>query len=76
MRSSLLITTFKRGGYKTALTKFDYLDFDEAYALAVKCIWALGDINSEDSRRKLELLTEFQNEIIRDNAIKQLRLNI
>jgi len=58
--------------YQAALTQFHYLDFDEAYALAVKCIWALGDINTEDSRRKLELLTDSENEIISDNAAKQL----
>lgn len=27
--------------YQAALTQFEYLNFDEAYALAVKCIWAL-----------------------------------
>lgn len=62
--------------YKTALTQFDYLDFDEAFALAVKCIWALGDINTEDSKGKLKVLAESENEIIRDNAIKQLERNI
>lgn len=58
--------------YKTALLQFDYLDFDESYALAVKCIWALGDINTIESRKKLEMLSLLDNEIIRDNAIKQL----
>ncbi|HCC07586.1 MAG TPA: hypothetical protein DEP72_05445 [Clostridiales bacterium] len=58
--------------YKTALTQFEYLEFDEAFALAVKCIWALGDINTPKSREKLELLTQSDNEIIRDNAINQL----
>lgn len=62
--------------YKAALTQLDYLDFDEAYALAVKCIWALGDINTEDSRKKLKVITESENEIIRDNAVKQLERNI
>ncbi|NQX48216.1 hypothetical protein HQN87_23085 [Paenibacillus tritici] len=61
--------------YRAAVTQFDYLDFDEAYALAVKCIWALGDINTEDSRGKLKLLTESENEIIRENAVKQLERN-
>lgn len=59
--------------YKTALTKFDYLDFDEAYALAVKCIWALGDINTPESMEKLELLAESKNKIIRKNAKAQLK---
>ena len=58
--------------YKTALTQFDYLEFDEAFALAVKCIWALGDINTIEARQKLELLTQSENIIIRENAIQQL----
>lgn len=61
--------------YKAAITQFEYLDYDESYALAVKCIWALGDINTDDSRKKLELLSQSENEIIRDNAIKQLNRN-
>ena len=58
--------------YKTALTQFEYLEYDEAFALAVKCIWALGDINTPESRDKLKLLTQSENEIIKRNAIDQL----
>jgi hypothetical protein len=58
--------------YNAALTQHEYLDFDEAFALAVKCIWALGAINTPDSIRKLELLTESENEVIRNNAVYQL----
>lgn len=58
--------------YNAALTQFEYLEFDEAFALAVKCIWALGDINTPESREKLKLLTQSENEIIKDNAINQL----
>ncbi|MHB8065639.1 MAG: hypothetical protein ACYDG2_23975 [Ruminiclostridium sp.] len=58
--------------YKTALTQFEYLEFDDAFALAVKCIWALGDINTTESREKLILLTQSENEIIKDNATNQL----
>jgi hypothetical protein len=58
--------------YKTALTEYEYLDYDESYALAVKCIWALGGINTDESREKLKLLTQSENEIIRDNAVEQL----
>lgn len=61
--------------YKTAITEFEYLDYDESYALAVKCIWALGAIKTDDSRKKLEVLSQSENEIIRDNAIKQLERN-
>lgn len=58
--------------YKATLTQFEYLKYDESYALAVKCIWALGDINTSESKKKLELLSESDNEIISQNAIKQL----
>lgn len=58
--------------YKTAITQFEYLDYDESYSLAVKCIWALRNINTEESKQKLELLFKSENEIIRQNAIKQL----
>lgn len=59
--------------YKAAITEFEYLDYDENYALAVKCIWALGQINTVQSRQKLELLSKSDNEIISKNAIKQLK---
>lgn len=58
--------------YQAALTQFEYLKFDKSYALAVKCIWALGDINTSESRKKLELLSELDNEIIKKNALRQL----
>lgn len=61
--------------YKTALTQFEYLEFDEAYALAVKCIWALGEINTIESREKLNLLLQSENEIIKENATNQLNRN-
>lgn len=58
--------------YQAALTRFKYLEYDSSYALAVKCIWALGDINTSESRKKLELLSESDNEIIKQNALRQL----
>ena len=61
--------------YEAALTDFPYLEFDEAYALAVKCIWALGEINTPESYEKLKLLTQSNNEIIKENAIYQLELD-
>lgn len=61
--------------YKTSLTQFEYLEFDKAFALSVKCIWALGDINTFESKEKLKLLTQSKYEIISDNAIKQLKRN-
>lgn len=58
--------------YKTALAKFEYLEYDEAFALAVKCIWALGNINTPEARVKLEMLAQSEKEVIRSNAIYQL----
>lgn len=58
--------------YETALTKYDYLDYDDSYALAVKCIWALGTIGSQVATEKLKLLEKSENEIISEEAAKQL----
>lgn len=58
--------------YDTALTQFEYLEFDDSFALAVKCIWALGEINTVESKEKLTLLAKSENEIIKENAINQL----
>lgn len=58
--------------YSTALRRFNYLNYDEFYALAVKCLWALGEINSDEAKEKLHLLAQSENEIVRKNAIEQL----
>ena len=65
--------------YRVAISKFPYLDFDYNYALAVKCIWALGNIRNEESVGKLKLLATSNNEIIKNNALEQLeriKLNV
>nr|WP_319396638.1 hypothetical protein [uncultured Desulfobacter sp.] len=61
--------------YKTALSKYEYLDYDDSCALAVKCIWALGDINTDYAREKLKLLATSDNSIIKENAVRQLNRN-
>lgn len=58
--------------YETATKEFKYLEYDEAYALAVKCIWALGDIGTEQAKEQLELLLNSSNHIIKENAQKQI----
>ena len=58
--------------YGTALKRFQYLEYDDFFSLAVKCIWALGAIKTVEAKDKLKLLSQSSNEIIRDNAIKQL----
>ncbi|MFJ3901121.1 HEAT repeat domain-containing protein [Streptomyces sp. NPDC090025] len=50
----------------------DYLDYDESRALAVKAIWALGAIPGPEARQALEDLRDDENEIVRENALKQL----
>jgi hypothetical protein len=72
-----LVSTFQTVEilYRTALRKFDYLAYDDAYALAVKCIWALGDIDTPESMDKIRLLLSSDNPIIKKNAIEQLRLH-
>ncbi len=54
--------------YQTALAHFAYLEYDEAHALAVKCLWALSEINTTEAREKLRLLTQSENKIVRENA--------
>ena len=58
--------------YETSLRQFEYLEYDDFFALAVKCIWALGDINTKESIDKLKLLAQSNNEIIKKNALNQL----
>ncbi|NNN34395.1 HEAT repeat domain-containing protein [Streptomyces sp. S3(2020)] len=50
----------------------EYLDWDENRALAVKAIWALGAIPGPEAREALEGLRDDEDEIIRENAVKQL----
>ena len=58
--------------YDTAITKFDYLDYDDSIPLATKCIYALGEINTEKAREKLKLLADSDEPIIKEEAKKQL----
>jgi hypothetical protein len=58
--------------YETALKQFAYLDYDESYALAVKCIWALKAIDTPEAIEKLELLAQSDNPIISKNARRRL----
>jgi len=58
--------------YRAALTRHDYLDYDEAFALGVKCIWALGRFNSEEAVARLGDLMSCGNNILVENAMNQL----
>ncbi|MER7519910.1 HEAT repeat domain-containing protein [Streptomyces sp. NPDC126499] len=50
----------------------EHLDWDENRALAVKAIWALGAVPGPEARKALEDVRDDENEIIRENAVKQL----
>jgi hypothetical protein len=58
--------------YKAAVFDFDYLDYDEDYVLADKCIRLLAKINSVKSMIKLNELSTSPNKIISKSARKQL----
>ena len=49
-----------------------YLEFDDARALRVKAIWALGEIGNAEARKALETLSKSDNAIIASNAVGQL----
>lgn len=48
------------------------LEYDDARALAVKAIWALGKIPGPEAETKLETLARSENTILRKNAVEQL----
>jgi len=49
-----------------------YLDFDEARALAVKAIWALGNLPGPEAETKLKTIARSDDAILRTNAEEQL----
>ena len=51
----------------------DYLDFDEARALATKAVWALGGIAGDEAQAALVRLTQDPDPIVSDGAKYQLR---
>lgn len=59
--------------YRCALKRLSYLAYDEAYALAVKCIWALHDIGTSAAVERLESLASCDVEPIREAASERLR---
>jgi hypothetical protein len=55
-----------------ALLKFDYLAFNNSYAFARKCTWALADIGTTAAREKLRALAQNSDEEIAGYAQKRL----
>ncbi|MDF2699363.1 MAG: hypothetical protein K0Q49_919 [Haloplasmataceae bacterium] len=58
--------------YETAITTYPMFKWDENNALARKCLFALGDINTPDSIKKIYSLSESKNEILRRHALEQI----
>jgi HEAT repeat protein len=50
-----------------------YLEYDDARAMAVKAIWALGGIRSDAARSALKTLASSTNDIVAENAVAQLQ---
>ncbi|MFZ5807542.1 MAG: HEAT repeat domain-containing protein [Verrucomicrobiota bacterium] len=58
--------------YKATQKVPEYLVHDESRSLAVKAIYALGNISHPSANEKLRLLSESKNEILRETALLQL----
>lgn len=58
--------------YATALTKHEYLAYDDSHALARKCTWALADIGTEQAQEKLRLLVGGDDPEVAGYARKRL----
>lgn len=58
--------------YNAINKSYSYLDYDDNHALAVKCIWALGDIGDTQAEETLKKLLNSNNRVIVENSRKQL----
>ena len=58
--------------YVAALKRLDYLNYDDSFAVARKCIHALGDIGTEAALEKLKQLSNTNIAIIKEKVEKQL----
>jgi hypothetical protein len=58
--------------YEAALTKHAYLHYNNSYALARKCTWALADIGTLEAREKLRQLAAGEDREIAGYARKRL----
>ncbi|MFP6790363.1 MAG: hypothetical protein VB954_10325 [Thalassolituus sp.] len=55
-----------------AISKFEYLDYDNSESLARKCIWALADIGTEKAKESLVTLSNFYERTIAAMAQERL----
>jgi hypothetical protein len=58
--------------YAAALKKHDYLAYDNSYALARKCTWALADIGTPEAFATLNLLATHRDPVIAQYAQKRI----
>jgi hypothetical protein len=58
--------------YNAAELEFDYLDYDDTYQFARKCIWALADIGTSEAKAKLQQLAHSNNKFVAEYAQKRL----
>lgn len=58
--------------YREILTRREYLDYNDNESKIVKCLWALGEIGTENALQQLSILAESKEQIIRQNAIQQM----
>lgn len=52
--------------------RFEYLAYDDNRALAVKCIWGMGKLGTEEAVRELEAVLRSPDPILWKNARRQL----
>ncbi|HXH38670.1 MAG TPA: hypothetical protein VNN08_08585, partial [Thermoanaerobaculia bacterium] len=55
-----------------AMARHRYLEFDDGFALARRCTWALADIGTVEARHALMQLTSIDNPTIAGYAQKRL----
>lgn len=61
--------------YLASNLNLEYLDFDDNYSLAIKCIWGISCIGNENAIGKLKILSKSKNQKIKNNAILLLNEN-
>ena len=58
--------------YNLALSRHEYLAYDDAHALGVKCIWGLGNMGTSEAIAALAKLAKVGNPIFTENVEDQL----
>jgi len=61
-----------RALFEAATARHEYLAFDEAYALGVKCVFALARIRTAESAEFLRQLAKSENEVLASAARARL----